>query len=203
MKLLLVLPAAAFVFFAISAYKEIPAPTVMKTIQLDPTVTTEPVSPSAAIVNTEIKKQIKAEDLLAPPPPPPPPPAEKSSEKATEEVKTISEVLTEENEPEPFVVVEEMPMFPGGDVELLRYIGENTQYPLAAKEKNIQGRVIIRFCVTAKGSVSQMSVLKGVSPELDAEALRVVGTLPGFNPGKQGGKPVPVWYMVPITFTLK
>jgi TonB family protein len=202
MKLLLVLPAAAFVFFAISAYKEIPVAPVTKTIQLDPTVTTEPVSPSNAIINSEVKKQIKAEDMIAPPPPPPPPPSEKSSEKATEEVKTISEVLTEENEPEPFVVVEEMPMFPGGDVELLRYIGENTKYPEAAKEKNIQGRVIIRFCVTAKGSVSQLSVLKGVSPDLDAEALRVVGTLSGFNPGKQGGKPVPVWYMVPITFTL-
>ncbi|HLP73865.1 MAG TPA: energy transducer TonB [Bacteroidales bacterium] len=125
----------------------------------------------------------------------------------TEVVDIPQEVKEEvqEAEPEevPFVVVEEMPMFPGGDVALLKYIGENTIYPEVAKENNIQGRVIVRFCVTAKGGVSQVSVLKGVDPELDKEAVRVVNTLPPFKPGKQGGKPVPVWYMVPITFTLK
>jgi len=115
----------------------------------------------------------------------------------------VKEEVQEEAEPEPFVVVEEMPMFPGGDVELLKYIAEHTQYPDVAKENNIQGRVIVRFCVTSKGAVNQVSVLKGVDPELDAEAVRVVNSLPTFKPGKQGGKPVPVWYMVPITFTLK
>ncbi len=124
-----------------------------------------------------------------------------------QEVVEVAEVKEEvqEAEPEeiPFVVVEEMPMFPGGDGELLKYIAEHTTYPDIAKENNIQGRVIVRFCVTAKGGVSQVSILKGVDPELDAEAMRVVKTLPPFKPGKQGGKPVPVWYMVPITFTLK
>lgn len=118
-----------------------------------------------------------------------------------EEVK--EEVQEEEPEQEPFVVVEEMPMFPGGDPALLAYIAEHTQYPEVAKENNIQGRVIVRFCVTAKGTVDKVSVLKGVDPELDKEAIRVVESLPPFKPGKQGGKPVPVWYMVPITFTLK
>ncbi len=118
-----------------------------------------------------------------------------------EEVK--EEVQEEDPEATPFVVVEEMPMFPGGDVELLKYIAEHTQYPEIAKENNIQGRVIVRFCVTSKGGVSQVSILKGVDPELDKEAIRVVNSLPAFKPGKQGGKPVPVWYMVPITFTLK
>lgn len=118
-----------------------------------------------------------------------------------EEVK--EEVQEEDPEATPFVVVEEMPMFPGGDAALLKYIGENTQYPEIAKENNIQGRVIVRFCVTSKGGVSQVSILKGVDPELDQEAIRVVNSLPAFKPGKQGGKPVPVWYMVPITFTLK
>jgi protein TonB len=113
------------------------------------------------------------------------------------------EVQEAETEQAPFVVVEEMPMFPGGEVELLKYIAANTQYPEIAKENNIQGKVIVRFCVTPKGGVSQVSVLKGVDPELDKEAIRVVNTLPTFKPGKQGGKPVPVWYMVPITFTLK
>ena len=133
---------------------------------------------------------------------------EAQEEVVNEEVVEIVEAVKEEvqeDDPEatPFVVVEEMPMFPGGDAELLKYIAENTTYPEIAKENNIQGRVIVRFCVTSKGGVSQVSILKGVDPELDKEAIRVVNTLPAFKPGKQGGKPVPVWYMVPITFTLK
>jgi protein TonB len=129
---------------------------------------------------------------------------EVTNKEVVEVVQQVKEEVQEaEAEPEPFVVVEEMPSFPGGDVALLKYIGEHTQYPEVAKENNIQGKVIIRFCVTAKGGVSQVSVLKGVDPELDKEAIRVVNTLPPFKPGKQGGKPVPVWYMVPITFTLK
>jgi protein TonB len=113
--------------------------------------------------------------------------------------------LIPENVPadEPFVVVEEMPMFPGGDIALLSYISDNISYPKKAKQNNIQGRVIVRFCVTAKGGVSQVSVIKGVDPYLDAEAIRVVSSLPVFKPGFQGGKPVPVWYMVPINFALK
>jgi TonB family protein len=102
----------------------------------------------------------------------------------------------------PFVVVEEMPMFPGGDSALLAYISQNTKYPEIAKANGVQGRVIIRFCVTDVGGIDRVSVLKGVDPELDAEATRVVKNLPKFKPGKQGGKPVNVWYMVPITFGL-
>jgi periplasmic protein TonB len=128
---------------------------------------------------------------------------EVKDQEVVEVVEVKEEVQEAEAEEIPFVVVEEMPMFPGGDAELLKYIAEHTTYPDIAKENNIQGRVIVRFCVTAKGGVSQVSILKGVDPELDAEAIRVVNTLPGFKPGKQGGKPVPVWYMVPITFTLK
>jgi protein TonB len=129
---------------------------------------------------------------------------EVQDEEVVEIVEEVKEEVQEEDpEATPFVVVEEMPMYPGGDAELLKYIAEHTQYPEIAKENNIQGRVIVRFCVTSKGGVSQVSILKGVDPELDAEAIRVVNTLPAFKPGKQGGKPVPVWYMVPITFTLK
>jgi protein TonB len=104
---------------------------------------------------------------------------------------------------EPFVVVEEMPMFPGGDSTLLSYISHNTKYPESSKTNKIQGKVIVRFCVTALGSIDRISVLRGVNPELDAEAVRVVSSLPAFKPGKQGGKAVPVWYMVPIEFSLE
>ena len=107
---------------------------------------------------------------------------------------------TVHKEGEPFVVVEEMPKFHGGDSALLAFVRQNTKYPESAKAKNIEGRVIIRFCITAEGGIDRVSVLKGVDPELDAEAIRVVSTLPAFKPGKQGGKAVPVWYMVPISF---
>jgi TonB family protein len=103
---------------------------------------------------------------------------------------------------EPFVVVEEMPMYPGGEGELLRFIAENTKYPEAAKAEKIQGKVIIRFVVNTAGDTEGISVLKGVHPLLDAEAVRVVSLLSGFKPGKQGGVAVPVWYMVPINFAL-
>ncbi len=129
---------------------------------------------------------------------------EVQDEEVVEIVEEIKEEIQEQEvEAEPFVVVEEMPMFPGGDPALLQYLAENTQYPEVAKENNIQGKVIVRFCVTSKGTVDRVSVLKGVDPELDKEAIRVVQTLPSFKPGRQGGKPVPVWYMVPINFTLK
>ncbi len=105
-------------------------------------------------------------------------------------------------EGDPFVVVEEMPVFPGGDSALLAYIARNTKYPEAAKANKIEGRVIVRFCVTDVGGIDRVSVLKGVDPEIDAEAIRVVKSLPKFEPGKQGGKPVNVWYMIPITFGL-
>lgn len=129
---------------------------------------------------------------------------EVKNEEAVEIVQGVKEeVQEEEAEPEPFYVVEEMPMFPGGELELQKYLAEHTQYPEVAKENNIQGKVTVKFCVTPKGGVDQASILKGVDPELDKEAIRVVNTLPAFKPGKQGGKPVPVWFIVPINFQLQ
>jgi TonB family protein len=104
---------------------------------------------------------------------------------------------------EPFSLVDEMPEFPGGESELITFIAKNTIYPEAAKTNNIQGRVILRFCVNENGTIDRISVLKSVSPELDQEAVRVIETLPDFKPGRKAGKPVPVWYMLPITFALK
>jgi TonB family protein len=183
-KVLIVIPVTAVVFLAISAYNVIPQSTSKQSV-LETSPQNSPVS-----VNSE---------LLAPPPPPPPPPVSESKKK----IQVTNEVTADPDNEKPFVVVEEMPMFPGGDVELLKYISQNTRYPEAARDKNIQGKVIIRFCVTTQGKPSMISVLKGVSPELDAEAVRVVSTMPDFKPGRQGGRPVPVWYMVPIAFTLK
>jgi protein TonB len=143
------------------------------------------------------KKAVSVNTEIAPPPPAPPP------TKASELKATAVPVKEESVDGEiPFVVVEEMPMYPGGDEALLKYIAENVKYPEAAKNQKNQGRVIVRFCVTAKGGVDLISVLKSVAPDLDAEAIRVVQTLKDFKPGRQGGKDVPVWYMVPITFAL-
>lgn len=119
------------------------------------------------------------------------------------EVQEIVQIVEEvETEPEPFVIVEEMPEYPGGMNELLKWLALNTKYPDVARENNIQGRVFVKFSVTPAGGVDKVSVTKGVDPELDAEAVRVVKLLPKFKPGKQGGKPVAVWYNVPILFKL-
>jgi TonB family protein len=180
-KILIVLPIIGVVLVAISAYSGIPDSSVKHLIP-----------------DTLTQKILSESDSYIIPPPPPPPPPPKSNETAKSEKDNDTFGFQED----PFVVVEEMPMFPGGDPALLKYIADNTRYPQAAKEQNLQGKVIIRFCVTAEGGVTKISILKGVAPELDAEAVRVVNSLPSFQPGKQGGKAVPVWYMVPIAFTL-
>jgi TonB family protein len=179
-KILIVVPVIGVVFLAISVHSLIPKSSAM---QIVPGISTQnsPTESSSA--------------LMTPPPPP-------SSSDSKGNIQAVKEESTGKSN-EPFVVVEQMPMFPGGEAALLKYIAENTKYPEPAKEKNIQGKVIVRFCITPNGEVSLVSILKGVSPELDLEAMRVVNTLPSFQPGRQGGTAVPVWYMVPIAFTLK
>ena len=114
---------------------------------------------------------------------------------------TVTNITDEETEP--FVAVEEPPVFPGGDVALLKYIADNTKYPAEAVENNIQGKVLVKFAVSADGSVRRVVVMRGVHPLLDEEAVRVVTTLPLWRPGKQNGKPVPVWFFVPVNFQLR
>jgi protein TonB len=112
--------------------------------------------------------------------------------------------VTEEiEETEPFTFVEEPPMFPGGNSALLKFIAENTVYPAEALENSIQGKVFIKFAVSADGSVKRLEITRSVHPLLDEEAKRVVSTLPKWKPGKQNGKPVPVWYSVPVTFEIR
>lgn len=103
---------------------------------------------------------------------------------------------------EVFVVVEEMPRFPGGDSALMKFIYSGIKYPEEARTRGIQGRVITRFCINISGGVDRVSVIKGVDPLLDAEALRVISTLSGWQPGKLHGKPVNVWYSVPVNFEI-
>lgn len=101
-----------------------------------------------------------------------------------------------------FDVVEEMPVFPGGQTALMEFIAKNLRYPVKAQEGGIQGRVVARFIVEKDGSVSNLAVARSVSSELDAEAIRVLSTMPKWTPGKQRGKEVRVKYTVPIVFRL-
>ncbi len=102
-----------------------------------------------------------------------------------------------------FVVVEEMPEFPGGEDALRTFIGKAIVYPKGALEKGIQGKVFVTFVVNKDGSVSKAKIARGVDPSLDKEALRVVSSLPEWKPGKQRGENVAVEYTVPISFALK
>jgi protein TonB len=98
---------------------------------------------------------------------------------------------------------EKMPIFPGGNLGLIRFIAVNVKYPKIANERNIEGIVYIKFCVTSNGDVDKVSVASGVDPLLDREALRVIRNLPKWVPGEQEGKRVSVWFIVPINFRLK
>lgn len=118
------------------------------------------------------------------------------------------EIIVEEKKPEPkkeeiFTAVEQMPQFPGGEAELMKYVANHIKYPTMAAENNIQGRVVVKFVVKKDGSVSEVQVLRGKDPDLDKEAVRVVRTLPKFIPGKMNGQAVSVWFTLPINFKLQ
>ncbi len=118
------------------------------------------------------------------------------------------EIIVEEKSPEPvkeeiFTAVEQMPQFPGGEAELLKYIASHIKYPTMAAENNIQGRVVVKFVVNKNGKVGDVVVVRGKDPDLDKEAVRVVKTLPDFIPGKMNGQAVSVWYTLPINFKLQ
>ncbi|SNC62785.1 TonB family C-terminal domain-containing protein [Hymenobacter gelipurpurascens] len=99
--------------------------------------------------------------------------------------------------------VEKMPVYPGGHQALLAYIGSSVRYPKEALKKRNYGVVHLTFVVDETGHVSYARVKKGVSPELDAEALRVISGLARFEPGQQNGEAVPVFFTVPVTFAIR
>ncbi len=115
----------------------------------------------------------------------------------------VVEEKKEVEENKVFTAVEQMPQFPGGDAELMKYISKNLKYPPVAMENNIQGRVVVQFVVTKTGKIGEVKVARGKDPDLDKEAVRVVKSLPDFIPGKMNGQTVNVWYTLPITFKLQ
>jgi TonB family protein len=107
-----------------------------------------------------------------------------------------------EGEDAPYAFAEQMPQFPGGEDKLMEYFAQNCHYPEAEKLKKITGVVYVNFVVDAKGKVKDARVAKGVTPGMDAEALRVISTMPNWEPGMQAGKPVPVQLTLPLEFML-
>ncbi len=162
----------------------------------------------------EIIPITKQEEKPPPPPPPPPPIEEENIVDDEEEIENEFEmedsesdeeeeiIIEEEEEEEFFMVVENMPEFPGGDLGLMKYIQKNVRYPAIAKEYNITGKVYVSFIVDKTGSVTNVKIVRGVDKNLDAEALRVVKSLPKYTPGRQMGRPVRVMFTIPINFTL-
>lgn len=103
---------------------------------------------------------------------------------------------------ETFIVVEEMPEFPGGSKAMMQFLKDNITYPKQAVKDSVQGTVYINFIVEADGRISHARVLRGIGTECDKEALRVVNLMPAWKPGKQRGKNVRVGYNLPIKFKL-
>ena len=109
-----------------------------------------------------------------------------------------------EEEAIPFALVEQKPLFQGGDANAFsKWVNQNLAYPDIAKENGIQGRVTLQFTVGTDGKVSGVKVLRGVDPSLDKEAVRVVSSSPKWTPGKQRDRPVKVTYTFPVIFQLK
>ena len=136
---------------------------------------------------------------------------EESTIQASDDTQTAVEVKytpveVEEEEVEEqqiFQVVEEMPEFPGGMGECMKFLGKNIKYPTISQENGVQGRVIVQFVVNRDGSIVDPVVVRGVDPYLDKEALRVIQMMPKWKPGKQRGKAVRVKYTVPVMFRLQ
>jgi protein TonB len=152
---------------------------------------------TSIITSATIPADIFMAVTYVPPLPPPPPPA------------PVQDLVEEEQEEEQeeeviFIIVETMPEFPGGAQAMMRFISENIQYPPAAQEKGIQGRVICQFVIEKDGKVTDIQVVRSSGePSLDKEAVRVINSMPKWKPGTQGGKPVRVKYTVPVNFRLQ
>ena len=175
-----------------------------------------------AVLSDEDFVPLTKRDELPPPPPPAAPipssaieivdknidvdndifSTEYTEDLATETYTIEDAPVQEEPEEKIFLVVEEEPSFPGGFEVMYEMIIKNTVYPPAAKNAGIEGTVMVEFVVEPNGKLSHVTAIRKVAPALDEEAVRVVKSLPAWNPGKQRGKAVRSIYRIPINFTL-
>ncbi|MCQ2114045.1 MAG: energy transducer TonB [Bacteroidaceae bacterium] len=109
---------------------------------------------------------------------------------------------TQDEDVKVYDVVEKMPQFEGGDSVMVAWLNEHINYPKIAEFRKIEGRVFVRFIVEKDGSIGEIQLARSVDPWLDQEAMRVVKSMPKWIPGKQNGKPVRVWYTLPVHFKL-
>jgi protein TonB len=108
-----------------------------------------------------------------------------------------------EEGPVSIAMVEQKPSFPGGDAAMYKWLGDNMNYPAAAAEEGVSGKVTVQFIVEKDGSITNVHVVRGKHPALDAEAKRVVSKMPKWTPGRNNGQPVRVTYNLPVNFQLK
>lgn len=122
-----------------------------------------------------------------------------SSDIGTMEDKTIDNVADDE---EIFIIVEQMPEYPGGEAALKEYIKDNIRYPAQAKEEFIEGKVFVSFVILPNGKVDDVKVIEGIGGGCDEEAVRVISEMPNWSPGYKEGVAVKVEHTVPINFAL-
>ena len=125
----------------------------------------------------------------------------KKQEEKKAEIAIVQAVNSSEDE-KIYEYVDTPPQFPGGQNALMKWLGENLEYPLVAKDQGIQGVVSVRFVVKADGSITLVEVLKSLDPSCDKEAVRAVSTMPKWIPGKQGDKNVAVYFNLPVRFRI-
>jgi protein TonB len=113
-----------------------------------------------------------------------------------------AESITEEPD-KPFVIVEQMPQFPGGEKEMMKFIKNNLRYPVSAIENGIQGTVTVNFVIGRDGKITSIKIIRGIGAGCDEEAIRILEKMPPWSPGKQGGIAVPVSFSVPFKFILQ
>ncbi|MBI3135813.1 MAG: energy transducer TonB [Bacteroidetes bacterium] len=191
--------------------------------------TIETVTPAEKIAQVEEKKKTDDELIFEMPPEQAPPPEQQESApppptlevvevvEDDEEIEELDLTAFEEEvdpldnqeeeeveiEAEPIVDFAEVePAFPGGEVEMIRFIQQNVEYPELSREMGEQGTVYVQFVVNSDGSIQDVVVLKGVSELLDKEAVRVVKKMPAWSPGEQAGKKIRVRYQIPIKFSI-
>ncbi|MDD2285379.1 MAG: energy transducer TonB [Paludibacter sp.] len=175
------------------------------------------------VVEEEEIEIIQTAEALPPPPPPEVPDVIEVLNVVEDDVETAEIVIDTEDDKDKqvviqapvqaavveeeteviFMVVESMPSFPGGEAALFKYLNDNIKYPVIAQESGIQGRVICQFVVNRDGSIVDIEVVRSVDRSLDAEAIRVIQSMPKWTPGKQRGKTVRVKYTLPVNFRLQ
>jgi protein TonB len=122
-----------------------------------------------------------------------------------EEITTekLPDVIEDPEKAPPVLIVEEMPIFPGGDTDRLKFLANTIVYPQTAAENGIQGTVYFQFVIDSKGNITDVKILRGIGGGCDEEALRVIKMMPQWKPGRQNGKTVRVLYNMPVIFKLQ